>query len=112
MTSKKLGALLRSVPPATARTTPEPVPPVPNEQPRRMPIAKEEPEVPLQVLVPARIREELGILGARERQSLPRTDPARGAQPRHRGERRRGRGKARAAAPPQMNSLIHAIMNS
>jgi hypothetical protein len=26
--------------------------------------------VPLQVLVPARIREELGILGARERQSL------------------------------------------
>jgi hypothetical protein len=70
MTSKKLGALLRSVPPATARTTPEPVPPVPNEQPRRMPIAKEEPEVPLQVLVPARIREELGILGARERQSL------------------------------------------
>jgi len=68
MTSKKLGALLQSVPPATART--EPVPPVPNEQPRRMPIAKEEPEVPLQVLVPARIREELGILGARERQSL------------------------------------------
>ena len=70
MTSKKLGALLQSVTPATARTTPEPVPPVPNEQPRRMPIAKEEPEVPLQVLVPARIREELGILGARERQSL------------------------------------------
>jgi hypothetical protein len=70
MTSKKLGALLQSVPPATARTTPEPVPPVPNEQPRRMPIAKEEPEVPLQVLVPVRIREELGILAAKERQSL------------------------------------------
>ena len=73
MTSKKLGALLQSVPPATAR--PEPAIPPPKEQPapRRavpVPVAREEPEVPLQVLVPARIREELGILAAKERQSL------------------------------------------
>ena len=73
MTSKKLGALLQSVPPATARA--EPVIPSPEEQPapRRaapVPVARDEPEVPLQVLVPARIREELGILAAKERQSL------------------------------------------
>jgi hypothetical protein len=73
MTSKKLGALLQSVPPATAHA--ESVTPSSKGQPetRRaapMPVTREEAEVPLQVLVPARIREELGILAAKERQSL------------------------------------------
>jgi hypothetical protein len=75
MTSKKLGALLQSVPPATARGLPEDVSltaPVAKAQPspRRAvapAIAKDEPEVPLQVLVPAHIREELGIMVAKER---------------------------------------------
>ena len=76
MTSKKLCALLQSVPPATARAAPE-ISPVfavekPAPAPRRAvpPAAKEEPEVPLQVLVPAHIREELGIMVAKERTSL------------------------------------------
>jgi hypothetical protein len=77
MTSKKLGALLQSVPPATARAAPEispvslvekPTPPPPRRA--APPAAKEEPEVPLQVLVPAHIREELGIMVAKERTSL------------------------------------------
>ena len=72
MTSKKLGALLQSVPPATARVAPEGGPAVRKAHPsaRRTvtPVpAKSEPEVPLQVLVPAHIREELGIMVARER---------------------------------------------
>jgi hypothetical protein len=65
MTSKKLGALLQSAPPATARAAPPKPEPV-----RRAPTpatASTELEVPLQVLVPARIREELGIMMARER---------------------------------------------
>jgi hypothetical protein len=62
MTSKKLGALLQSVPPATARAAPPKPEPV-----RRAPAPATELEVPLQVLVPARIREELGIMMARER---------------------------------------------
>ena len=77
MTSKKLGALLQSVPPATARALPDPSPaaPVAKAQPaprRAVPpeVAKDEPEVPLQVLVPAHIREELGIMVAKERVSL------------------------------------------
>ena len=77
MTSKKLGALLQSVPPATARAvrdeTPAPAAAKPQPTPRRsVPVAvvKEEPEVPLQVLVPAHIREELGIMVAKERVSL------------------------------------------
>jgi hypothetical protein len=77
MTSKKLGALLQSVPPATARADQDISPPAsaPKAQvnPRRavVPIVREvEPEVPLQVLVPAHIREELGILVAKERVSL------------------------------------------
>ena len=77
MTSKKLGALLQSVPPATARALPDigPAAPVAKTQlaPRRtapVAIARDEPEVPLQVLVPARIREELGIRVAKERVSL------------------------------------------
>lgn len=64
MTSKKLGALLQSVPPATARAATKAQPA------RRVPppaTASAELEVPLQVLVPARIREELGIMMARQR---------------------------------------------
>jgi hypothetical protein len=76
VTSKKLGALLQSAPPATARPAPE-ISPVtqivtPQPGPRRIAptVTREEPEVPLQVLVPAHIREELGIMVARERVSL------------------------------------------
>ena len=68
------------MPPATAWAAPEISPvaalrkPAP-ALPRRAapPVAKkepEEPEVPLQVLVPAHIREELGIMVAKERTSL------------------------------------------
>jgi len=74
MTSKKLGALLQAVPPATAWAvpdTPAETPPArPQPTPRiavSPPIVQEEPEVPLQVLIPARIREELGVMMARER---------------------------------------------
>ena len=76
MTSKKLGALLQSAPPATARATPEisPVTEIVKPQPgsRRIApsVASDEPEVPLQVLVPVHIREELGIMVAKERVSL------------------------------------------
>jgi hypothetical protein len=70
MTSKKLGALLQSVPPATARAA-DPIPTAPRAQPASRHIAPAvamaEPEVPLQVLVPAHIREELGIMIAKER---------------------------------------------
>lgn len=73
MASKKLGALLQSVPPATARPAPEAEPAAQPARPeavsRVLPAAavREEPEVPLQVLIPARIREELGVMMARER---------------------------------------------
>src|SRR5215472_5910973 len=78
MTSKKLGALLQSVPPATARIVPDHVPasdaapiaPVPTPRRVPQPVVVHEPEVPLQVLVPAHIREELGIMVAKERVSL------------------------------------------
>ena len=77
MTSKKLGALLQSAPPATVRPAPEISPVIPiakpqPEAPRRIAptVARDEPEVPLQVLVPAHIREELGIMVAKERASL------------------------------------------
>jgi hypothetical protein len=83
MTSKKLGALLQSVPPATARATPDIGPAAalvtkPQSLPRRTvtpPAAaiEEEPEVPLQVLIPAHIREELGIMMAKERGSSLRS---------------------------------------
>ena len=77
MTSKKLGALLQSVPPATARpiadispaealSRPEPI----TRRIAPAAVAREEPEVPLQVLIPAHIREELGIMVAKERTSL------------------------------------------
>jgi hypothetical protein len=76
MTSKKLGALLQSAPPATARPVPEisPVAQIVKAQPGPRHIApavaRDEPEVPLQVLVPAHIREELGIMVAKQRVSL------------------------------------------
>jgi hypothetical protein len=76
MTSKKLGALLRSVPPATARILPDvgpaiaPLAAVPPPRRAETPAVLHEPEVPLQVLVPAHIREALGIMVAKERVSL------------------------------------------
>jgi hypothetical protein len=72
MTSKKLGALLRSVPPATARAEP----PEPTQQGRDTIRPYEtEPrpasvEVPLQVLVPKHVRTQLGIMAAKEGKSL------------------------------------------
>jgi hypothetical protein len=67
MTSKKLGALLRSVPPATVTETPEPSIEAP------APLAPEpavEPEVPLQILIPASIRKQLALKAAEEGKSL------------------------------------------
>jgi hypothetical protein len=71
MRSKQLGALLNTVPPATARLAP----PVVVARPGRAPSLAEAPprgakEVPLQVLIPEHIREQLGILAAKERASL------------------------------------------
>jgi hypothetical protein len=81
MASKKLGALLQSAPPATARAAPDPSPAIPAA--KSEPVARrvvpaiavkgDEPEVPLQVLIPARIREELGIMVAKERGSSLRS---------------------------------------
>jgi len=74
MTSKKLGALLRSVPPATAPATPETPAPmavlVQSSPPkiRAEPVA--EPEVPFQVLIPESVRKQLGHMSAEEGQSL------------------------------------------
>ena len=78
MTSKKLGALLRSVPPATARTevsqaasAPPPLEPTPLAPPQRASRSEAtEPEVPLQVLIPRRIRTQLGVKAAEEGRSL------------------------------------------
>jgi len=76
MTSKKLGALLQAAPPATARPVPEISPVTQITKPQPVPpriaptVARDEPEVPLQVLVPAHIREELGIMVAKQRVSL------------------------------------------
>jgi hypothetical protein len=79
MTSKKLGALLRSAPPATARAeAPEappavisparaPEPPRPRHAARP---ATAEPEVPLQVLIPEHIRKQLAVKAAEEGRSL------------------------------------------
>jgi hypothetical protein len=77
MTSKKLGALIRSVPPATAAEAPEP----PTAPPATMAVASSpvrigravpavEPEVPFQVLIPESIRKQLGHMSAEEGQSL------------------------------------------
>jgi len=74
MSSKKLSALLRSVPPATATAGPEEAPLVPvAEVPSRRtarPVPVMEPEVPLQVLIPANIRKQLAVKAAEEGQSL------------------------------------------
>jgi len=82
MTSKKLGALLRSVPPATA-PVPVEAPAMPamvsppdaaaaSSPPRSdtPPQQQREPEVPLQVLVPRHIRTQLAVKAAHEGHSL------------------------------------------
>ena|ERR1700722_20115717 len=77
MTSKKLGALLRSVPPAVAAEVQEsaappqelPPPVIPERKAARAQPAIE-PEVPLQVLIPANIRKQLAFKAAEEGQSL------------------------------------------
>ena len=71
MRSKQLGALLNTVPPATARSAPQaaiarpavaaPPPAVPSRSGK---------EVPLQVLIPEHVREQLGVMAAKERASL------------------------------------------
>ena len=69
MRSKQLGALLNTVPPATARTGPPPaVARTPASVPAPAPRSSK--EVPLQVLIPEPVREQLGILAAKERASL------------------------------------------
>jgi hypothetical protein len=75
MTSKKLGALLRSVPPATVTedadqpvATPALAAAEPVVRKRAIPVV--EPEVPLQVLVPKSIRTQLGVKAAEEGESL------------------------------------------
>jgi hypothetical protein len=72
MRSKQLGALLNTVPPATARPAPPvAVAPLPAAAPSRTAApARSAKEVPLQVLIPEHIREQLGILAAKERASL------------------------------------------
>jgi hypothetical protein len=74
MTSKKLGALLRSVPRATAAESAEPDPLVsvgePASRVARGAAPAIEPEVPLQVLIPAGIRKQLALKAAEEGQSL------------------------------------------
>lgn len=72
MTSKKLGALLRSVPPATAVESQEPaggLEPAANRNSGRAGAAVEA-EVPLQVLIPAGVRKQLALKAAEEGQSL------------------------------------------
>ena len=72
MRSKQLGALLNTVPPATARPT-APVAvaqsPVAAPSPPTAPLRNGK-EVPLQVLIPEHVREQLGIMAAKERASL------------------------------------------
>jgi hypothetical protein len=78
MTSKKLGNLLRSVPPAVASEpasavpeAPVPQPAPPGEEHRPAPAQPPiEPEVPLQVLIPKNIRTQLGHKATDEGQSL------------------------------------------
>ncbi len=72
MRSKQLGALLNTVPPATAR----PAPPVTVARPATpassllVASARSGKEVPLQVLIPEHVREQLGVMAAKERASL------------------------------------------
>ena len=89
MTSKKLGALLRSVPPATAAvareesaeeapvrmdaptgvTTPTAMI-APASRRTSVPAAVEETEVPLQVLIPGHVRKQLAMMAAERGESL------------------------------------------
>lgn len=86
MTSKKLGALLRSVPPATAPAVEDALssPLVQPAAETAKPLTAEtastpkahieptaiEPEVPLQVLVPAHVRRQLAIKAAEQEESI------------------------------------------
>jgi hypothetical protein len=80
MTSKKLGALLRSAPPATARaeapepagsaTRPEPIAELEGPQRAVTTPTVLELEVPLQVLIPERVRRQLAMKAAEEGRSL------------------------------------------
>ena len=77
MTSKKLGALLRSAPPATAKVeTPEPtqsseqVVELESIQRAALEPPSAGPEVPLQVLIPEHIRRQLAVKAAEEGRSL------------------------------------------
>jgi len=75
VTSKKLGALLRSVPPATASAeaapSPVPRPESAHERSSRPAMsAGAEQEVPLQVLIPERVRKRLAVKAAEEGRSL------------------------------------------
>ena len=67
MRSKQLGALLNTVPPATVARTPAIASPAPIDAPA---LRRSSKEVPLQVLIPEHVREQLGILAAKERASL------------------------------------------
>jgi hypothetical protein len=70
MRSKQLGALLNTVPPATARPT-APVAQSPAAAPSSPTVPlRNGKEVPLQVLIPEHVREQLGIMAAKERASL------------------------------------------
>lgn len=72
MRSKQLGALLSTVPPATARPAPQSIParsPPIAPSPTAVP-GRGTKEVPLQVLIPEHIREQLGIMAVKERASL------------------------------------------
>lgn len=70
--SKQLGAILNRVPPATATARPAmPTPASPHTPVKVVPApAMKGRDVPLQVLVPGHVREQLGIMAARERTSL------------------------------------------
>ncbi len=74
MTSKKLGALLRSAPPATAVEPQEPAgglePAAHTHRGSGRVVAVVEAEVPLQVLIPAGVRKQLALKAAEEGQSL------------------------------------------
>jgi hypothetical protein len=75
--SKQLGSLLNRVPPATAagqaaisRLAPVPYAPVLPARSETVPAATDEPEVPLQVLVPLHVRIQLDRKHAETRKSL------------------------------------------
>jgi hypothetical protein len=70
MTSKKLGALLRSVPPAIAAEAAESMRAAELNAQKTARGPAVEPEVPLQVLIPASIRKQLALKAAEEGQSL------------------------------------------